>query len=143
MCLGAKLFRTKTSLHLASKATEIVFQKTTSSVRIFSLNSTTATIKAKRTIWRDWGQNCPGAKFRISEKLVYGLNFFTKQSPPIFGAKRTVWCVWRPNYFTRKLRFIWPQKPPKSFFQKKRFQSKFFWIIVSHSNNGTPLIFHS
>ena len=76
VCLGAKLFRTKTSLYLASEATEIVFPKNTSSVRIFLLNSTTATIGAKWTICRDWGQNCSEAKFRISEKTCLWSEFF-------------------------------------------------------------------
>ena len=76
VCLGAKLFRTKTSPHLASEASEIVFPKNTFSVRIFLLNSTTATIRAKRTIWRDWGQNCSGVKFRISEKTRLWSEFF-------------------------------------------------------------------
>ena len=76
VCLEAKLFHTKTSLHLASEATEIVFPKNTFSVRIFFLQRTSQTIGAKRTIWRDWGRNCSGVKFHISEKTRLWSEFF-------------------------------------------------------------------
>jgi hypothetical protein len=55
---------------------------------------------------------------------------------PIFGAKRTVWSVWGQNYFTRKLHFIWPRKPPKSFFQKTRFLSELFYKSAPHKLSG-------
>jgi hypothetical protein len=74
--LGAKLFRTKTSLHFAAKAPKIVFLKNRFPVRIFLLNRTTITIGAKRIIWRDWGQNCSGAKFCVFEKARLRSEFF-------------------------------------------------------------------
>ena len=43
---------------------EFVFPKKTFSVLIFVLNRTSPIFLAKRTRWRDWGQNSPGAKFR-------------------------------------------------------------------------------
>ena len=45
---------------------EFVFPKNTFSVSIFVLNRTSPIFMAKRTSWRDWGQKCPGAKFRPS-----------------------------------------------------------------------------
>ena len=45
---------------------EFVFPKNTFSVGIFVLNRTSPILMAKRTKWRNWGQKCPGAKFRPS-----------------------------------------------------------------------------
>ena len=45
---------------------EFVFPKNTFLVSIFVLNHTSPIFLAKRTRWRDWGQNCPEAKFRPS-----------------------------------------------------------------------------
>ena len=45
---------------------EFVFPKNTFSVGIFIINRTSPVFMAIRTTWRDWGQKCPGAKFRPS-----------------------------------------------------------------------------
>jgi hypothetical protein len=45
-------------------------------------------------------------------------------------------CVWRQNNFDRKLCFIWPRKPPKSFFQKTRFLSESFYQSAPHKLSG-------
>ena len=45
---------------------EFVFPKNTFSVWIFVLNRTSPILWAKRPRWRDWGQTCPGVKFRTS-----------------------------------------------------------------------------
>jgi hypothetical protein len=76
MRLGAKLFRTKTSLHFASEGPEIAFLKNKFPIRIFLLNRTTISIEAKRTIWHDWAQNCSLAKFRVFEKARLRSEFF-------------------------------------------------------------------
>jgi hypothetical protein len=86
--LGAKLFWTKTSLHLASKGPEIVFPKYTFFVQIFLRKRTSAIFRVKRAIWRNWGQNCSEVKFRFSEKKRFRSEFFYETVPsPIFGAK--------------------------------------------------------
>jgi hypothetical protein len=79
--LGAKLFRTKTSLHFASYAPKISFLKNTFPVRIFLLNHTTITIGAKRNMWNDWGQDCSGAKLRVFEKARLHCEFFSLNRP--------------------------------------------------------------
>ena len=64
---GVKLFWMKTLLNFATKAlSNSFFRKNTFSVWIFVLNRTSPILWAKRTRWRDWGQKCPGAKFRTS-----------------------------------------------------------------------------
>ena len=45
---------------------EFVFPKNTFSFGIFIINRTSPVFMAKRSTWRDWGQKCPGAKFRPS-----------------------------------------------------------------------------
>jgi hypothetical protein len=45
---------------------EFVLTKNTFSVLIFVLNRTSPIFLAKRTRWHDWGQKCPGVKFRPS-----------------------------------------------------------------------------
>ncbi len=45
---------------------EFVFPKNTFSVWNFVLNRTSPIFLAKRTRWHDWGQKCPGVKFRPS-----------------------------------------------------------------------------
>ena len=45
---------------------EFVLLKNTFSVWIFVLNCTSPIFLAKRTRWHDWGQKCPGVKFRPS-----------------------------------------------------------------------------
>ena len=45
---------------------EFVSPKFTFSVWIFVLNRTSPIFWAKRTRWHDWGQKCPGVKFRPS-----------------------------------------------------------------------------
>ncbi len=64
---------------------EIVFLKTTFSVRIFLRNRTSPFFGAKQTIWRDYGPKCSRAKFRFSEKHVFSTNFFTKPPPHLFS----------------------------------------------------------
>jgi hypothetical protein len=43
---------------------EFVFPKNTFSVWILLLNRTSPIFLAKRTRWHEWGQKCPGVKFR-------------------------------------------------------------------------------
>jgi hypothetical protein len=45
-------------------------------IRIFLPNRTTITIGAKRSIWREWGQNCFGTKFCVFEKARLRSEFF-------------------------------------------------------------------
>ena len=45
---------------------KFVFSKNRFSVWIFGLNRTSPIFLTKRTRWHDWGQKCPGAKFRPS-----------------------------------------------------------------------------
>ena len=66
---------------------EFVFPKNTFSVWIFVLNRTSPIFFAKRTRWRDWGQKCPGAKFRPSKKIRFRKEFFDETGPiPLFWA---------------------------------------------------------
>ena len=55
---------------------EFDFPKNKFSVRIFVLNRTSPNFMAKRTRWCDWGQKCPGVKFRPSQKTRFHSGFF-------------------------------------------------------------------
>ena len=55
---------------------EFVFPKNTFSVSNCVLNRTSPIFMAKRTRSRDWGQKCPGEKFRPSQKTRFRLEFF-------------------------------------------------------------------
>ena len=50
---------------------KFVFPKNKFSVWIFLQNRTSSIFLAKQTRWHDWGQKCPGAKFRPSKKHVF------------------------------------------------------------------------
>ena len=64
---GVKLFWMKTLLNFVTKAlSNSFFRKNTFSVWIFVQNRTSPIFLAKRNRWHDWGQKCPGAKFRPS-----------------------------------------------------------------------------
>ena len=66
---------------------EFVFPKNMFSVWIFVLSRTSPIFLAKRTRWNDWGQKCPGAKFRPSEKTRFQFEFFDETDPiPLFWA---------------------------------------------------------
>ena len=53
----------------------------------FVQNHTSPILWAKRTRWRDWGQKCPGAKFRPSQKTRFRPEFFDETGPiPLFWA---------------------------------------------------------
>ena len=64
---------------------EFVFPKNTFSVWIFVLNRTSLIFYAKRTRWHDWGQKCPGAKFRPSQKTRFWSEFFDETGPIPFS----------------------------------------------------------
>ena len=68
---------------------EFVFPKNTFSVWIFVLNHTSPIFLAKQTRWHDYGQKCPGAKFRPSKKHVFSCNFLMKPAPYLFS-----WPTW-------------------------------------------------
>ena len=55
---------------------KFVFPKNTFSVSNFVLNRTSPIFMAKRTRSRDWGQKCPGVKFRPSQKTRFQSGFF-------------------------------------------------------------------
>ena len=83
---------------------EFVFPKNTFSIWIFVLNRTSPIFLAKRTRWHDWGQKCPGAKFRSSVKTRFRLEFVDETGPiPLFWAKLAIWCVRGQNCSGRKL----------------------------------------
>ena len=66
---------------------EFVFPKNTFSVWIFVQNRSSPIFLAKRNRWRDWGQKCPGAKFRPSKKTRFRMEFFDETGPiPLFWA---------------------------------------------------------
>ena len=99
---------------------EFVFPKNMFSVWIFLLNHTSPIFLAKRNSWRDWGQKCPGAKFRPSKKTRFRSEFFDETDPiPLFWAKLATWCVRGQNCSGRKLCSILPQKPSQITFSKK------------------------
>ena len=54
---------------------KFVFPKNTFMVWNFVLNHTSPIFLAKRTRWHDWGQMCPGAKFRPSHKTRFRFEF--------------------------------------------------------------------
>ena len=96
-----------------------VFPKNTFSVWIFVLNHISPILSAKRTRRRDWGQKCPGAKFRPSQKTRFQSEFFDETGPlPLFWAKLVLWCVRRQNCSGRKLCSISPQKASRIRFSK-------------------------
>ena len=99
---------------------EFVFPKNTFSVWIFVLNRTSPLFLAKRTRLRDWGQKCPAAKFRPSQKTRFQLEFFDETGPiPLFWALLATWCVRGTNCSGRKLCSILPQMPYRIRFSKK------------------------
>ena len=99
---------------------EFVFPKNTFSVWIFVLNRTSRILWPKRTRWRDWGQKCPGAKFRPSQKTRFQSGFFDETGPiPLFWAKLAVWCIRGQNCSGRKHCSILPQKPSQIRLSKK------------------------
>ena len=99
---------------------EFVFPKNTFSDWIFALNRTSPILLAKRTRWRDWGQKCPVAKFRPSQKTHFWSEFFDETGPiPLFWGKLATWCVRGLNCSGRKLCSILPQKPHRIRFSKK------------------------
>ena len=103
---------------------KFVFPKNTFSVWIFVENRSSPIFLAKRTRSRDWGQKCPGAKFRPSQKARFQLEFFDETGPiHLFWAYLAIWCVRRQNCSGRKHCSILPQKPSK----KKRFRFEFLY----------------
>ena len=99
---------------------QFVFPKNTFSIWIFVLNRTSPIFLAKSTRWHDWGQKCPGVKFRPSYKTRFRLEFFEKTGPtPLFRAKFAIWYVRGQNCSGRKLCSILPQKPSQIRFSKK------------------------
>ena len=85
---GGKRFTHKNIAQFCYKSPlEFVFPKKTFSASIFVLNRTTPILWAKRPRWCDWGQECPGAKFRPSPKTRFELGFFDETGPiPLFCA---------------------------------------------------------
>ena len=64
---------------------KFIFPKKTFSIWIFVLNRTSPIFLAKQTRWHDWGQRCPGAKFRSSLKIRFRLEFVDETGPrPLF-----------------------------------------------------------
>ena len=69
---------------------------------------------------------CPPKLF--FRKTRFWSEFFYKTVPsPIFRAKQTIWRISRQNCSSKKLRSFLPKTLPKSFFQKTRLQSEFFY----------------
>ena len=85
---GGKIVSDENCSQFCLKSTlEFVFPKNTFSAWIFVLNRTSRIWCAKRTRWRDWGQKCPGAKFRHSRKTRFQSGFFDESGPiPLFWA---------------------------------------------------------
>ena len=99
---------------------EFVFPKNTFSVSIFVLNRTSPIFMAKRTRWHDWGQKCPGVKFRPSQKRRFQSGFFDETGPiPLFWAYLATWCVRGRNFSSKAL--------SNSFLQKTRFRFEFLY----------------
>jgi hypothetical protein len=126
--LGAKLFRTKTSLHFASEAPKIVFLKNTFQVRIFFLNRTTITIEGQRTMWHYWGKIFPGAKFRSSKKHACVPNFLTKPPPHVFlGQNGQFGAFWGKTISHKNFAPFCLLSPQNRFSEKTRFRLEFFY----------------
>ena len=85
---GGKIFPYENFAQLCLKSPlEFVFPKDTFSTRIFVVNRTSPIFLAKWTRWLNWGQKCPGAKFRPSEKTRFRSEFFDETGPiPLFWA---------------------------------------------------------
>ena len=99
---------------------KFVFLKNTFSIWIFVLNRTSPIFLAKQTRWHDWGQKCPGGKFRPFQKAHFRTEVFDETGPiPLFRAKLAIWCVRGQNCSGRKLCPILPQKPSQIRFSKK------------------------
>ena len=82
---GGKIVRTNTLLNFAWQAiSNSFFFKNTCLVSIFVLNHTSPIFLAKRTRWHEWGQMCPGAKFRPSHKTRFRFEFSYYIAPHIF-----------------------------------------------------------
>ena len=74
---------------------EFVFPKNMFWVWIFELNHTSPILWAKRIRWGVWGQKCPGAKFRPSQKTRFGRNFLTKPAPYLFSGRNWLYGAFR------------------------------------------------
>ena len=109
---------------------EFVFRKNTFSVGIFILNRTSPIFMAKRTRWHDWGQKCPGVKFRPTWKTRFRLEFFDETSPiPPFWALLAIWCVRGQNCPDKNFAQFCLKSPLEFVFPKNTFS---IWIFKSH-----------
>ena len=96
--LGPKLFRTKNSFHFESKAPKIVFTKNKFLVRIFLRNRPLTIFRAKRSVWRVWGQNCCIRKLRSILSRKSPKSFFWKtRFRPKFFYETAPHLFFRPN----------------------------------------------
>ena len=84
---GAKLFQTNTLLSFASKAlSNSFFQKTRFRFE-FLYYVVPHQFSRPSGLDGDWGQKCPGAKFRPFQKTRFQLEFFDETGPiPLFWA---------------------------------------------------------
>ena len=67
-----------------SQSEVLSIPKNTFSFWIFVLNLTSPILLAKRTRWCDWGQKCPRAKFRPSQKTRFRFEFLYSIAPHQF-----------------------------------------------------------
>ena len=118
---GGKIVPDENFAQFRRKSTlEFVFPKNTFSVWIFVLNRTPPIVLAKRTRWHDWGQKCPGVKFRPSQKTHFWLVISDETGPiPLFWVSLAIWCIRGQNCSGRKHCSILPQKPSRICFSKK------------------------
>ena len=114
-----------------------VFPKNNFSVRIFVLNRTSPLFLAKQTRWRDWGQKCPGAKFRPSQKTRFSRDFLSKPDPYLFSGPNCLYGAFGGKIVPDKnIAQFCLKSPLKFFFPKNTFSALIFLL-----NRTSPIFF--
>ena len=108
---------------------KFVFKKNTFSIWVFVLNRTSPVFLERRTRWHDWGQKCPGAKFRRSQKTRFQLEFFDEISPISLFLSLIGYMVrsGAKLFRTKTLLNFASKALSNSFFQKTRFRFEFLY----------------
>ena len=78
-----------------------------------------------------WSKSSPDFASKASKSFFpqtsFRFEFFYETAPsPIFGAKRTIWCVWGQNCSGRKTSLNFALKAPKFVFPKNTFSIRIF-----------------
>ena len=109
--------------------------KNTFSVLIFVLNRTSPILLAKRTRWRDWGQKCPGAKFRPTKKTHFRMDFLMKPIPYLFSEPKWLYGAFRGKIVPDENFAQFCLKSPLKFV----FLKNTFSVLIFVQNRSSPI----